>query len=691
MTKRNRPAGKRQSASRPPIPAVSSRGVWWRAALIAAACILTYSNSLSGAFILDDQGTIVENAQIREWWRLSSVLFPDPGSSASGRPLVNLSLAINYAFGGLGARGYHVWNIALHLVCALLLFGIVRRTLEWPRLHERFAGRSLNLACAVAVLWTVHPLNTEVVDYLTQRTESMMAMFYCLTLYAGIRAAASNRAGRWELLSVLSCTLGMACKESMVTAPVVVVLYDRIFVFGSWKQAFRARRRVYVGLAGTWIVLAALNWSGPRSAVGGFSTGVSVWTYLLNQAVMITTYLRLVIWPRPLVVFYGWPLPLTLAGVWPHALVVVLLMVATVVGLKRVPTVAFPGAWFFMTLAPTSSIIPIATEVGAERRMYVPLMAVLALAVLGASVLADGARRKRPAVVEVLPRRAVAAGELFVLGVLSVTLAAFSVVRNREYATALSLARTVVERRPSGVAHHIFAEQLTLAGRHDEAVTHLRQAVAQGDSRAGYSLAVELFNAGKLSEAIEQFEAFLRTWRLPYRLVPHWLEPLPSDVVSATMALAQAFAMQGRWAQSVEQAQRLLAMTPSNAEARLLLADALFGAQRFGEAGVQYQEYLKSRPDDVHALVNVGVTIVAGGRLDEAIVAFRRAVAVDPRNANARRVLAMALMDHGEVEEAARQAREGLALRPDDPTTRELLGRAEAAAEGGAVARRPGR
>src|SRR5439155_24183062 len=180
----------------------------------------------------------------------------------------------------------------------------------------------------VVLLWTVHPLNTEAVDYLTQRTESMMAMFFCLTLYAGIRAAASDRPGRWESLSALSCALGMACKESMVTAPVIVVLYDRIFVFSSWKQAFGARRRLYAGLAGAWLVLAALNWSGPRSEVGGFSTGVSVWTYVLNQAVMITTYLRLVVWPRPLVVFYGWPLPLTLAAVWPHALAVVLLMVA---------------------------------------------------------------------------------------------------------------------------------------------------------------------------------------------------------------------------------------------------------------------------------------------------------------------------------------------------------------------------
>ena len=134
-------------------------------------------------------------------------------------------------------------------------------------------------------------------------------------------------------------------------------------------------------------MLAALNWSGPRAAVGGFSAGASAWTYLLNQTVMITHYLRLAIWPRSLVVFYGWPLPLTLGDVWPYALFIGVLLIATVVAMKRWPTLGFLGVWFFVTLAPTSSIVPIATEVGAERRMYLPLLAVVALAVVGARLV----------------------------------------------------------------------------------------------------------------------------------------------------------------------------------------------------------------------------------------------------------------------------------------------------------------
>ena len=159
-----------------------------RAVILVLACILAYANSLSGPFIFDDRLAIVENPQIREWWKLGTVLSPERELPTAGRPLVNLSFALNYAVGGLRVTGYHIVNLALHLLSALLLFGIVRRTLELPQVKKRSGDMAPNLGLAVALLWTLHPLNTESVNYVTQRTELMMAFFYLLTLYAGIRA-----------------------------------------------------------------------------------------------------------------------------------------------------------------------------------------------------------------------------------------------------------------------------------------------------------------------------------------------------------------------------------------------------------------------------------------------------------------------------------------------------------------------
>jgi tetratricopeptide (TPR) repeat protein len=674
-----------------PPPAAVPGGLWWRAALIALAGVLTYWNSLSGAFILDDQSTIVENLQIRDLWNLAKIFTPEPDTAIAGRPLVNLSFAINYAFGGLAVRGYHIGNIAIHIVCALVVFGIVRRTIELPRVRERWSVNSANVAFAVALLWTVHPLTSEVVDYLTERTESMMGMFYLLTLYFSLRGS--------PILAVLSSGLGMACKESMVTAPLIIAVYDRVYLFDSLKQAFRMRRRLYLGLAATWLVLAALNWSGPRAAVGGFSTGASAWTYLLNQTVMITHYLRLAIWPRSLVVFYGWPLPLTPGDVWPYALFIGGLLIATVVAMKQRPMLGFLGVWFFVTLAPTSSIVPIATEVGAERRMYLPLLAVVALAVVGACaawtvvartyarragrVLVDSSEQPGPRDPAAMPRGAELVAALVLLAIAG-ALAAGTIRRNREYASPLTIAQTVVERRPSGVTHHMLAEQLSLAGRHDEAVTHLREAVRGGDSRAGYLLGIELFNAGKLQDAIDQFDAFVRTsGRI---LVPRWLEPPPQEVVAARAAMARALAMQNKWPQAAEQAQAVLTVAPNNAEAHFLLANALFQQQRYEEAGGHYRDYLRARPDDVNALINGGVTMIATGRLDDAIGLFRHAVAVDPRSPRIRQVLALALLDRGDFEGAAIEAREGLGLSANDPAMRNLLGQALASALRGSAA-----
>src|SRR5262245_28448053 len=224
-----------------------------RAAVLVLAAALTYANSLSGAFILDDQSTIVDNPRIREWWRPARVLVPERDTAIAGRPIVHLSFAINYAIGGLDVRGYHVMNIALHVACGLLAFGILRRTLALPRVRDRVGEAGLDVAFAAVLIWIVHPLDSEVVGYLTERTESLMALFNLLTLYASIRAvppgpsAAKPSRGRteqsspraepvqidrrWQGIAIGACAIGMGCKESMVTAPVLVALYDRVFLF----------------------------------------------------------------------------------------------------------------------------------------------------------------------------------------------------------------------------------------------------------------------------------------------------------------------------------------------------------------------------------------------------------------------------------------------------------------------------
>ena len=632
--------------------------VWWRAGVIVLTTFLAYASSLSGPFIFDDLVSIVENPQIREL-DLSSVLFPRRELPTAGRPLVNVSFAVNYALGGLEPRGYHLVNLTFHVLSGLLVLGIVRRTLQLPRVKDFFRLKpeaTGHFGFAAALLWTLHPLNTEAVNYLTQRTELMMAFFYLMTLYASIRTAPRLRSGQatssgrgWKPIAVVSCFAGMACKESMVTAPLVVVLYDMVFVFESPKKAIAERWRFYLALCTSWILLAGLLWSGPRVRSAGFSAGVSPWTYLLNQTVMISRYLQLALWPRALVVNYGWPVPLTLVDVWPYALLVVALLALTAVALLRRPMWGFWAAWFFVTLAPTSSIVPIATEVGAERRMYLPLIAVVVLAVVASSYIK---RLTSPAGAAVLAVVAV----LYSMGI---------VARTREYASPVLLARSTVDRYPTSVAHHVLGVALLVAGDREAAMSELRQAIP-GAPRAHYTLGVELVKEGRTGEAIDQFQAFLRE------------QPNLVEAISARQLLGRALAQQQRWSEAIEQERLVLTMNPSEAQrldTHALLAEAFAGAGNFQEAIAHCLEYLRGRPEDGRVLTRLGIALIATGRLEEAIAAFRRAAAAAPTDADAQLNLASALHDHKDYQEGVVYAQRALALRPDSAQAHHLLGR----------------
>src|SRR5438034_8274145 len=129
--------------------------------LILAATLLAYANSFSGPFIFDDLKWITENPHVRQLWPLWDAVQPPYGIAGTGRPLVCLTLALNYAMSGLEPWSYHVVNLAIHASAALVLFAIVRRTLQGPRLRNRLGAHANGLAGAVAVLWAVHPLQTE--------------------------------------------------------------------------------------------------------------------------------------------------------------------------------------------------------------------------------------------------------------------------------------------------------------------------------------------------------------------------------------------------------------------------------------------------------------------------------------------------------------------------------------------------
>jgi protein O-mannosyl-transferase len=647
------------SGSRKPFALSGTFGVFGCAMIIVCSGLAVYWNSLGAPFLFDDDLSIINNPQIRQLTDLARVLSPPRATPVAGRPLVNLSFAVNYALGGLDVSGYHLVNLGIHLLAALVLFGIVRRTLNLPALHMEFGRHSLGLAAACALIWALHPLQTEVVDYLTERSESMMGLSYLLTLYSSIRATTARRTASWEIAAVVSCACGMACKESMVTAPLMVALYDRFFLFDSLRDSVRVRWRLYAGLASTWLVLAWLMRLGPRSDSVGISLGTTPWTYLINQIPMIVRYLRLTVWPHALVLDYGLPQPLVLRDVMPGGVLIGCLIVASAALLATRPRPGFLAAWFFITLAPTSSVVPIVTEVGAERRMYLPVAGLVVLGVVTTYSLATRlAISKRW-----LPgwSRQLGTGGGLALVCLCGLLAWGTVRRNREYASPLSIARTIVERRPHGRAHFELATELLAAGDHDRGMAELLES-ARDFPGARYALGTELIASGKLDQGIEQLQLFLQ--RLPRNV----------NAITARELVGQALMAEGKLEEATTQFNLLLQLAPAYANAHGYLGDIGLAQHRLPDAIAQYQELLKLHPASVRAQGNLGLALAASGRVDEAIAAFRRAVNIDPRQSDARKNLARALLEKGQFEEAATNARDALQLSANDPVAHHLLG-----------------
>ena len=624
-------------------------GVAIRAAVIIVAGVIVYSNSLAAPFIFDDQRAILNNTQIRQLSPLSVPLSPPRETPVTGRPLVNLSFALNYAAGELDPRGYRLTNLAIHLLAALTLFGLVRRTLLLPSLTERFGAQATNLAWIVALIWALHPLQTETIDYVTQRTESMMGFFYLLTMYCSVRAL-DGQPARWHAAAILACMAGMACKESMVTVPVIVGLYDYMFVASPALRKIR-RARLYVGLALTWLVLAALISSAERSTVG-LETNVTPWTYLLNQAPILLTYLRLTFWPRNQVLDYGIPQPVMLTDVLLPLLVVTALAAVVIVLLVRRRQTGFLGAWCFITLAPTSSIIPIATEVGADRRMYLALAGLVVLVVLGVY---------RVLTSYVPSRQQIVGGAA--AGVVCLALAAATMQRNSEYQTKLSIMKTTVERRPHPRAYQMLATAYFDLGQRQEALTYLR--LAKAAPLSSFMLGIELVSEGQTASGIEELERFLQ------------LAPAHIVAVDAHETLGRVYLSQGQLDRAGGHLREALRLQPRRGSSHRLLGIVLARQGRTAEGIAELQTAVNLQPGDLETLRQLGIEQGQSGQLDAAVRTFSRAIQLYPKSSRDHYLLARALAAMGQLGAAVPYFAQAVKLDPNNTEARRDLERAE--------------
>jgi protein O-mannosyl-transferase len=587
-------------------------------AVIALATIVTFWPALRVPFFFDDLGDIVSNPDIRQVWPPAWLSAGPPHSNAlAGRPVSAFSFAIVHALAGLSPLAQHACNLLLHCLSALLLFELIRRTLMLPRAGAHDPGIAAALAGVVALLWALHPLQTEPVAYAVERTELLWAFFYLATLYASVRALERQTSRMWTVIAVAACALGMGSKEIMISAPLAVVAFDWVFLEADER---RSRRPLYVGLAATWVVLMALLLTGKQAAVALHGDEpLTRWQYLWSQGKVITRYLRLVFWPHPLVIAYDWPPVTSFAVGLPHFVLIAALGVASAWALYRRHGAGFLGACLFMLLAPSSSIIPLPTEIAAERRMYLPAAAVLTAVVISIwRFLSRRPASSRPV--------AVALAALTI-----VTLAVLSRHRLRDYQSTLAIWEDTYRKSPGhSTVRNNYARELIIAGRPREAIPHLREAVALRPDVAAphYLLGFALVSSGDFAGALPELRESLR---------------LHPDSADARFVLGRALAGLQDWDGAVREMSEALRLSPSDEECRRELAKAHHQMARVAaQAGnpVQLVEHLQAevrlQPDSALAHINLGSALASIEQVEPAAREWLEAVRVAPQDPRVR-------------------------------------------------------
>ena len=679
----NRTVGNRgdaRSAASPGSTWGVTSALFW-SGLIVVLGGMAYANSFSGVFLFDDHVWILEDLSIRSLKRC--MLY-------SSRPLVGLSLWLNYRLGGLNPADYHAFNVCVHLLNGLLLFGVLRRTLRLPSVAVSARHAATSIAGLAAALWVVHPLQTECVTYVVQRAELLMGLFALLTMYAYVRSVGAPRPDRWQTLSVVACALGMAAKPVMVVIPIVLWLYHRTFVQVS--RSDQSPRTFFALLASTWIVPAVLlSVPNESSTTTGLAAGlITPWHYFLTQQGILLHYVRLIALPDQLCLDYAWPAVWPLWKGLPFLALHITLLAAIVLSLRRGRSLAFAGAWFYLLLLPTSSFLPVA-DYAVEHRLYLALAGAALVVAVGLH-RAGGcltSRRFGGAIVAILTTVA-----LLSLGVRTWR-------RNQAYHSRVRMASSIVRLRPTNFRWHTtLVSALLDEGRTAEAEIaarrFVRQVTATATEQAARSSSYPLTRSGHAAayEAVAQYQwgrallaggdlsaaakAFGRTLELDPRDQTAW-----HHLGLVSWARGQRAAAEAAWA-------RTLDLDRTHPDALTMLGLMKTDDGRWAEAAAHFRRCLSWHPDAIAARSGLAWLLATcpDEEVRDGVQALRLAVMVHEQageqSVRGRDLLAAALAENGRFSEAVAAVRDALEVArqrdtplPDGltPTVREELER----------------
>lgn len=635
--------------------------------------LLTYHHTLNAPFYFDDIPNIAKNPDIHleelSFQSLQHVVSSLEGFSK--RPIAHLSFALNYYFYQLNVTGYHAVNMGVHILTGFFLYLLLDITFkllvsgssaqESTIFPEYLQNRLINphsVAFLSALLWLVHPIQTQSVTYIVQRMTSMAVMFYIVSLFLYVKGRMEAR--RWKrwfcfVGSVLLWLTALGCKEIAITLPAFVLLYEWYFFQDLEKHCLKRALFLLVGVLLLFSAIVFFYWGG--NPWGAIVSGYSKWDFsmserLLTQCRVVVYYISLLVFPHPDRLRVDYDFELSQSPIEPVTTLVSLifltgLVVLGIVSAGKSRFLSFAIIWFLGHLVVESTVIPL--DLVFEHRLYLPSMCVLAVVPI--------------VLIRVSKRRLMAAG---LVGCIIVLLSVGTYRRNSVWADPAAFAQDSVSKSPqSPRSLNWLGLSLAEQGEYDEAVTHYAEALRLKPdfAPAHNNWGLALVEMGRYDEAISHYRAALKIRpRYPRALYGMGVAYIrKGDNEKALERFSAAVRINPNYAEALNQMGYLLAQKGSNDSAISHLAMAL-----------------KIRPGYGSAHYNMAVALGLRGEVEGAISHYERALKEMPEYAEAHNNLGILLAGKGELSKATTHFSKALELNPSFEKARKNLEKAKA-------------
>jgi len=653
--------------------------------LIIITGFLVYGGSLHSEFHLDDESTVTANRDIRS---IKSAIL-----SGSPRFITNLTFAINYHFCELDTFGYNLTNLIIHIISGILVFFVIELTLKLPLLKERFGGYALDIGLLAALIFTVHPVQTGAVTYITQRMESQSSMFYLAALLFFILSVC--RPGHkisLTLAAVISSFLAMGSKQIATTIPVLILVYDFMLISGGDLNELKKRRLSHILISSTLILPAYLTIT--NLDVYGKTSGfgipyVSPLNYLFTQFSVVLYYIKLIFLPYPLNLDYDWRYAqglfefptflsfLTLVGV-----AIMTLKIA-----KRRPLYAFLIIWYFLILAPSSSIIPLKDAIF-EHRVYLASVGIIWLSLLGTVPLLGS----KTSIFGLMPVRYL---HTTLICIVILVFGLLTIQRNMAWETEITLWEDTVNKSPNKSRPHLnLGTAYKRAGLIRKAIAEYKESFRVDPSygRGQSNLGVAYYEMGRVDEAIKEIkQAMEKSPGLPeihynlgiiYREQKDLYEAIQSykraieldpEYEDAYFNLGEIYIETERIDEAISLYEKLVSMKPYLASAHANLGGLYSQKGDFAKAEKELKKAVRLKPDEFIPHYNLAATYESLGRVKEAINEYRIARDLKPDFPEARNGLANLYKQLGLFDEAIEEYQILTSINPQDRQNRANL------------------